>query len=145
MNGTVLAVNISPKRELPKKNVHTAEITNLGLKGDSHSGNWDKQVSLLSIKSIHKLMKNPDKLNYGDLFENLTIDGIELHNRPIGTKIKINETILEIVQIGKPKEQFSPEEYYEKRAMVEEGIFAKVIQPGTVSVGDKIEILSSNL
>ncbi|MHA1115043.1 MAG: MOSC domain-containing protein [Candidatus Heimdallarchaeaceae archaeon] len=143
MIGTVLAVNISPKRELPKKNINTVEVTNLGLKGDSHSGNWDKQVSLLSIKSIQKLMKNPDKLSYGDLFENLTIDGIELHNKPIGTKIKINKVVLEIVQIGKPKEQFSPEEYEKKKAMIEEGIFAKVVRPGIISVGDKIEIISS--
>ncbi|MHA1223000.1 MAG: MOSC domain-containing protein [Candidatus Heimdallarchaeaceae archaeon] len=141
MQGIIKAVNISSKREIPKKNVGKCEITPFGLKGDAHAGKWKRQVSLLSEESRLKMIKRGYKFDYGELYENLTIEGIKIHKLPIGTWLKINTAILEIVQVGKPPTEYSPEEYEKKWVMLEEGVFAKVIRPGFVAIGDTIEVI----
>lgn len=58
MRGKVLEVNISEKKGTIKKPIEFGEFEiNLGLKGDAHSGNWHRQVSLLGKESFEKMEK----------------------------------------------------------------------------------------
>ncbi|GAH99276.1 unnamed protein product, partial [marine sediment metagenome] len=81
---------------------------------------------------------------YGDFAENLTIEGIVLHQLPLGTKLKVGENVLlEVTQIG--KECHSDCEVRKKIGdcvMPREGIFARVLKGGKVKVGDDIEVLT---
>lgn len=117
-------------------------IENFGLDGDAHAGNWHRQVSLLGIESFNKMM-NFD-LHYGDFAENLTTEGIILYNLPIGTRLKIGETIQEVTQIGKEcHTDCAIKKTVGKCVMPHEGIFTKVIQGGVINIGDEIIILGS--
>ena len=115
-----------------------------GLKGDAHAGDWHRQISLLALESIDKMQYEGLDIKYGTFAENLTTFGIEMHSHPIGTKFRINEAILELTQIGKePHELFGVLKEIGTSIMFTEGIFAKVLQSGIISVGDSIEVIEN--
>lgn len=113
-----------------------------GLEGDAHARNWHRQVSLLALESIDKMVSMGLKVGPGDFAENLTTLGIDLLSLPIGTRLKVgHDVVLEVTQIG--KECHTRCAIYRQAGdcvMPKEGIFAKVIQSGPVGVGDEILI-----
>ena len=55
MAGKVLAVNVSERRGEIKQNINDAFLKeNYGLAKDAHSGDWHRQVSLLSLSVMKK-------------------------------------------------------------------------------------------
>lgn len=140
---SVVAINISENKGTPKTTIDSGElITDFGFKGDAHAGKWHRQVSLLGIESIDKMTASGVKgLCTGKFAENITTEGIELYSLKIGTKLKIGETLLEITQIGKECHQRCAI-YYQAGdcVMPKEGVFAKVLEGGTIKKGMVIEI-----
>lgn len=140
----VLAVNISETKGVPKKPIEKGffEINN-GLVGDAHAGNWHRQVSLLGQESIDKL--NKDKLNglcVGAFAENLTTEGIILYELPIGTRLQIGETEMEVTQIGKECHLgCAIRDLVGDCVMPREGIFTKVLKSGWIKAGDEIVVI----
>ena len=145
--GRIVAISISKKKGIPKTNVQSARlIENHGIEGDIHAGNWHRQVSFLALESIDKMReKGLPNLRPGAFAENITTEFLELPKLAVGTRIKLGkEAILEITQIG--KECHSKCAIFSKVGdcvMPREGIFAKVIKGGNISVNDIIEILNS--
>lgn len=145
MKGKILAVCRSEKRGTVKSEIGEGLlIENFGLKDDAHTGKWHRQISLLGVESIDKMQSKGFKIKYGDFAENLTIEGIVLHQLPLGTKLKVGENVLlEVTQIG--KECHSDCEVRKKIGdcvMPREGIFARVLKGGKAKVGDDIEVLT---
>ena len=145
MKGKILAVCRSEKRGTVKSEIGEGLlIENFGLKYDAHVGKWHRQISLLGVESIDKMQSKGFKIKYGDFAENLTIEGIVLHQLLLGTKLKVGENVLlEVTQIG--KECHSDCEVRKKIGdcvMPREGIFARVLKGGKVKVGDDIEVLT---
>lgn len=139
---TIKAVCISEKKGTAKKNVGQAElIENFGLKDDAHAGNWHRQVSLLSYEKIEEFKTLGVDVKDGDFGENLIVEGIDLAKLPIGTKITINEVLLEVTQIGKECHTgCAIAQAVGKCIMPTEGIFAKVLKGGIVKSGDTVII-----
>ena len=139
---TIKAVCISEKKGTAKKNVGQAElIENFGLKDDAHAGNWHRQVSLLSYEKIEEFKTLGVDVKDGDFGENLIVEGIDLAKLPIGTKITINQVLLEVTQIGKECHTgCAIAQAVGKCIMPTEGIFAKVLKGGIVKSGDKVLI-----
>ena len=142
MKGTVVAVNIREKKGTPKKTVEEGVlIENFGLQGDAHAGKWRRQVSLLGVESIEKAKLGPTNgLCHGVFAENITTEGIELYTLPVGTKLRVGESLLEISQIGKEcHEGCAVSKLVGQCVMPREGVFAVVLQGGKVRAGDAIE------
>jgi MOSC domain-containing protein YiiM len=141
--GKVLAVNISEDKGTKKTNVQSCPLLkDFGLKGDAHAGPWHRQVSLLANESIEKMKGMGLKVGYGDFAENITTEGIDLVHLPIGTEIRIgNSVTLRVTQIGKECHERCAI-YYQAGdcVMPKEGIFAEVVSEGEVKVGDEIII-----
>jgi len=141
--GKVVAVNISENKGTKKTNVQACSLLkDFGLKGDAHAGPWHRQVSLLANESIEKMRTMGLKVGYGDFAENVTTGGVDLVHLPIGTKIRIgNSVILRVTQIGKECHERCAI-YYQAGdcVMPKEGIFAEVVTEGEVKVGDEIII-----
>ncbi|MDQ1265796.1 MAG: hypothetical protein QG635_948 [Bacteroidota bacterium] len=82
-----------------------------------------------------------DNLEPGIFAENITTEGIELIELKIGTLIYIGKNVkLEVTQIG--KECHSGCAIYQTAGdciMPREGIFAKVIEGGQISINDSIK------
>src|SRR4030042_5857195 len=141
--GKILAVNISEEKGTKKTNIQScALLKDFGLKGDAHAGPWHRQVSLLANESIEKMRAKGLKVSYGDFAENITTEGVDLVRLPIGTEIRIgNSIILRMTQIGKECHERCAI-YYQAGdcVMPKEGIFTEVVNEGEVKVGDDIII-----
>jgi len=139
----VLAVCISEKKGERKKPVESVELReNHGIVGDGHAGDWHRQVSLLAQESIDKMRAMGLDVNAGDFAENITTSGINLVSLPIGSRVQIGSTLMEVTQIGKECHTRCAI-YYQAGdcVMPKEGIFAKVITGGTIKPGDEIQTL----
>ena len=141
--GRVLAVNISEKKGTKKTNIQSCSLLkDFGLKDDAHAGPWHRQVSLLANESIEKMRVKGLNVGYGDFAENITTAGVDLVHLPIGTEIRVgNSVLLRVTQIGKECHTRCAI-YYQAGdcVMPTEGIFAEVVSQGDVKVGDEITI-----
>ncbi|MBR0600350.1 MOSC domain-containing protein [Sinanaerobacter chloroacetimidivorans] len=139
----VLAVNISDRKGVVKHPVDQAEFIQGGIKGDAHCGADDiRQVSLLADESVDKMREMGLSLGAGVFAENITTQGIELKTLPIGTRLKIGETIQEVSKIGKECHHgCAIKQQTGTCVMPTEGIFTRVIQGGIVRPGDSIEVI----
>lgn len=146
--GQVKTVSISRKKGVKKTNVEQVRMmVNYGIERDAHAGKWHRQVSMLAMESISKIRNKGIEVNPGDFAENITTEGIELCCLPVGTRMKLGETILvEVTQIGK--------ECHNRCAifhavgdcvMPREGIFVRVLRGGVVRPGDAIIVLKENV
>ena len=145
--GKVVAVNISSEKGTRKTNVgQSCLVPGHGLKEDAHAGPWHRQVSLLAMESIEKMIRLGLRVKPGDFAENITTQGLNLLGLPIGTRLQIGEhSLLEVTQIGKVCHTRCAI-YYQAGdcVMPKEGIFARVLEGGEVKVGDEICVLSGN-
>lgn len=141
--GKIIAVNISEEKGTPKKNVHSANfIEDWGVEHDAHAGKWHRQVSLLSYEKIEDFKKKGAPVVDGAFGENLTVQGIDLKNLPIGTHLQCNDVLLEVTQIG--KQCHSGCEIFKVMGdciMPREGIFARILKGGVISEGDEISVV----
>ena len=147
IEGTIKAISVSKEKGTQKVNVPKAELqADFGIVGDAHAGNWHRQVSLLAIESIDKMVAKGAKVAPGNFAENITTEGIELLELSIGSKLKLGESVeLEITQFR--KKCHSRCEIFEQVGdciMPREGVFAKVIKAGQINVGDVIEVITDN-
>ena len=111
--------------------------------GDAHAGDWHRQVSLLGQESIDKMISMGAKdLTPGKFAENITTEGICLYELPVGTQLKIGDTIQEVTQIGKKCHHGCEiKNLTGDCIMPREGIFTKIIKEGQVKPGDDIVII----
>lgn len=142
--GTIRAVCKSPVRGIQKTNEQSGRFEkDWGIQGDAHAGHWHRQVSLLSAEKIARFNEKGAAVGPGDFGENLVVEGIDFSSLPVGTWLRCGDVLLEITQIG--KECHSHCAIYHKMGdciMPREGVFAKVLESGTISVGDQMSVVS---
>ena len=146
MKGRILSVNISERKGEKKHNVTSCRLLKeVGLEQDAHAGMKIRQVSLLAEESIRKIRDKGLEVQYGDFAENLTTEGLCLHLLPLGTLLKVGDTVvLRVTQIGKECHTRCNIFYQVGDCvMPREGIFAEVVVEGEIRVGDQIEVQSS--
>jgi MOSC domain-containing protein YiiM len=140
----VVAVCISENKGERKKPVDAVELrVDHGIVGDAHAGDWHRQVSLLAQESINKMRALGLDVTTGDFAENITTSGIDLVSLPVGSRLQISGALLEVTQIGKECHTRCAIFYQAGDCvMPKEGIFVKVLAPGIIRPGDRIEKLS---
>lgn len=138
----IIAISVSEKKGQRKHNVESAElIENMGIKGDAHAGFMHRQISLLGIESIDLMRKSGVDVNPGDFAENITVEGVTLYKLPVGTKMTIGETELEVSQIGKECHSGCEiQQLVGSCIMPTQGIFAVVKKGGAIKMGDTLII-----
>ena len=138
--GKLLAICTSPQRGTVKTEVESARLTpEWGIETDAHGGNWHRQVSLLSYEKIEEFKAKGAPVKDGAFGENLIVQGFDFKTLPVGTRLKCNDVILEITQIG--KQCHNGCEIFKIMGdciMPREGVFAKVIKGGVISEGDEM-------
>ena len=141
---TVKAVCRSDEKETVKQSVPKIYVReNHGIEGDAHAGDGRRQVSLLAAESVDKLRDKIPNLEAGIFAENILTCGICLYNLPIGTKLRIGNTVLlEVTQIGKEchNEGCAIKRQTGECVMPREGIFVSVIRGGEIKPGDDISV-----
>jgi len=137
----VKAICISEKKGTPKMLVDECEfIENFGLAGDAHAGNWHRQVSLLAYETIRDFNHKGADVVDGSFGENLIIEGIDLVNLPVGTRLKFDVVELEITQIGKECHVRCGIYYRMGNCiMPTNGVFAKVVTGGKIRIDEVVK------
>ena len=143
--GRIKAISVSKERGTQKTNIPRAELkADFGIIGDAHSGDWHRQVSLLELESIHEMVAKGAKVAPGNFAENITTEGIDLRALKVGSKLKLGSDVeLEITQTG--KKCHSRCEIFKQIGdciMPREGVFARVVNSGSINVGDHIEVIA---
>ena len=100
--GKVIAICTSPEKGTQKIRIEEGTfIEDFGLEGDAHAGKWHRQISLLSYDKIEAFRARGAEVEDGAFGENVIVQGIDFRNLPVGTRLKCNDVLLEMTQIGK--------------------------------------------
>ena len=136
----LISLNISKNTGTVKTPVDSITLVEeKGVLNDAHFNKLsDRQVSILSIEDIEYTNNNMNtNLKPGDFAENITTKGVELFTLPIGTKLYIGDTILEVSKIGKECHKGCDiQKLVGKCIMPKKGIFARVIKGGEIKLED---------
>ncbi len=140
----VVAVCISEQKGTQKHEVPEIVLKKEhGIVGDAHAGSWHRQVSLLGTESVDKVRAVLPDIPHGAFAENILTKGITLYTLPVGTKLRVGETLLEVTQIGKECHQgCAIRRLTGDCVMPREGIFAIVLEEGAIHAGDAVEVVA---
>ena len=118
------------------------ELDSIGIVKDKHyNKNIDRAVLIASLDSYDLAKKNNIDVAYGALGENLLIDYNPYHLQA-GVRLKIASVVLEISQHCTLCKSFTKiDAKLPKLLKNDRGIFARVIEPGTINEGDDIYLL----
>ena len=156
---TVRSVHISPVHEFSKSTVSSiALITGQGVEGDAHCGEYVKHRSRVAVdptqpnlRQVHLMMgESLDSFHIpdGEMGENITTIGIDLHALPTSTILMIGSAVIEITGLRNPCSQI--DKYRdgllknfrhiddEGNVVRTAGVMAVVVTSGTVTAGDEI-------
>ncbi|PTY40408.1 MOSC domain-containing protein [Brachyspira hampsonii] len=136
----LISLNISKETGTIKTPVESITLVeDKGVLNDAHFNKLkDRQVSLLAIEDIEytndKMQAN---LKPGDFAENITTKDIELYKLPIGTKMYMGDTIVEVSKIGKACHNGCDiKQLVGDCIMPKKGIFVRVVKGGEIKVED---------
>src|SRR5210317_1437049 len=140
----VEAVCVSRKKGTVKKEQPWVLVrAEWGIEGDAHAGDWHRQVSLLAGESIDGVKKLLPTLKNGAFAENIITRGLDLGSLRPGDRLQIGETVvLEVTQIGKEchNSGCAIKKATGDCIMPREGIFARVIQGGSLNANQSITV-----
>ncbi|MFH1995796.1 MAG: MOSC domain-containing protein [Candidatus Omnitrophota bacterium] len=139
----VVSISVREQKGVPKKILTTTRAEkDHGLPGDRHAGPGDRQMSLFARECLRRLRAKGIAIDCGGFGENITTSGIKLSALKPGARLLVGEVPIEVTRIGKfckkpcaayPEQSLCP--------LPREGAFAKVLASGTISVGDRVEII----
>ena len=140
---SVVAVCISERKGTQKHEVPDIQLKiNHGIVGDAHAGNWHRQISLLAQESVEKMKAVFPDIPVGAFAANILTEGLTLYTLPVGTRLQVGEVLLEVTQIGKEcHAHCAIRQQVGDCVMPREGIFAIVLEEGTIRSGDTITVL----
>lgn len=140
----IVAVSTSEKKG--EKKVNRPEINlvvNHGVEGDAHADGTHRQLSLLAMEAIEYMREKGADVYPGDFAENITTEGLELSECPVGTQFAIGDAILlELTQIGKECHQgCAIMQQVGTCIMPKRGIFCRILSGGVVRPGDPFRVV----
>jgi len=153
-DGRVLQVSVSPGG-VPKLPVERAWVGPWGLDGDAHHddtvhGGPHRAVALFAIEAIQRVAAEGHPIFPGSAGENLTTEGIEWAELPVGTRVAVGDDGL-LLEISKPdnpcetiRGSFSDERFARISILThptDSRMYARVLVEGEVRPGDPIRLM----
>ena len=131
---------VSPKKSSgrmdPRERVNAVE--GHGLEGCDHGGRAaHRHVLFASLDHLRSLDVEP-----GAIRENITVDGDDVQQWPVGQRVRVGEAEFEITEVCEPCHKMDAlrpglrEQLDDKR-----GMLARVVSGGEIAAGDEIELL----
>ncbi len=153
-SGRVISVNVSPGG-LPKLPIERAWVGTLGVEGDAHNeptvhGGPHRAVCLFGVEAIARVQAEGHPLGPGSVGENLTTEGIDWSDLPVGTRVRVGDTLLmELASPAMPCDTQRPNfnagrinRISIKLFPSDSRMYARVLVEGEVKPGDRIELLA---
>lgn len=139
----VTSINIS-KGGIPKRPVHSVYIHDGGLEGDGHNHAKHyrpaQAVSLQDMEILEALNMEGYVLSAGMTGENMNVRGADVNALPIGTRLIFENGVqIEITRKRPPCYVLDAIDPRLQKAIIGRcGVYAKVVHPGLVSVGETL-------
>ncbi len=155
LNPHIFQINIS-NGGVPKLPIPHGEVTIQGIIGDKHNnikihGGPMRALCLYSYERILTLQKEGHPIFPGATGENVVIAGIDWNSVIPGAVLYLGENVkIEITQYTEPcpkiTNAFSTGDFTRMRQSQHPGwsrVYAKVLQTGTIYVGDKVDLVTT--
>ncbi len=153
-NARIVQVNVSPGG-VPKLPVQRAWLDVEGLEGDGHRapghGGPLRAVSLWSLERIKALRAEGHPVFPGAAGENLTISGLEWAELEPGQRLRLGAAVVELTRYVVPCKNvayaFTDGDFPRIHQDAHPGwarLYARVLVPGMVAVGDPVEFVSAD-
>ena len=152
--GHVFQISIS-RGGVPKRAVYRAQVETLGVAGDQHRdtvnhGGPDRAVCIYSLEKILALQAEGNPIFPGSVGENITLAGVDWESVVPGKRIRLGEQVLlEVTRYTTPCSNitgsFADGDSDRILQDIHAGwsrVYARVLQPGEVRIGDKAAIES---
>jgi MOSC domain-containing protein YiiM len=109
-----------------------------GLEGCAHANPPKREVLFVSAEHLESVGLDP-----GVTRENLTVEGTDVEQWPIGQRVKVgDEAVFEITMVCDPCQRMEAiREGLRGELEGKRGMLARVVEPGEVAVGDLVELL----
>jgi len=136
---TIVGVWTSPARKSGRSVGHERRqaIPGQGFEGCAHANPPKREVLFASKEHLDSVGVEP-----GAIRENLTVEGDDVQQWPIGQQVRVGGALFEITMVCDPCHRMD-----ELRAGLrteldgKRGMLARVVESGEVAVGDEIELL----
>jgi MOSC domain-containing protein YiiM len=113
-------------------------LEGVGLEGCAHArAGTKRQVLFASAEHLDAL-----GVEYGRIRENFTIEGADVHDWPVGQRLRVGEALFEITMVCDPcsrMDEIRPGLQTELDGR--RGMLARVVESGEVAAGDEVELL----
>jgi molybdopterin adenylyltransferase len=135
----IVGVWTSPARKSGHSDGHESRqaIAGQGLEGCAHANPPKREVLFVSKEHLDSVGVEP-----GAIRENLTVEGDDVQQWPIGQLVRVGGALFEITMVCDPCQRMDDlrqglrAELDDKR-----GMLARIVESGEVSVGDEVELL----
>ena len=161
MTGTITQISIS-RGGIPKRAVREAVVNPLGIDGDAHAhpeihGGTQKALLLMTAETIDELATRGYAVYYGAMGENLTTRGLDRRLLRTGQRYRVGSALIELTKVRAPcstQDVYGPAikaEIYDAQVKAGDiasprwgmsGFYAAVVEPGIITLGDLIELVS---
>jgi len=168
MDQHVIAVSSSKEHHFSKGNLDSIQlIKDFGVEGDAHAGTTIqhlylvkkdaarkniRQVHLIQIEVLNDLIEKGFTVSPGKLGENITTQGIDLLNLPVGTQLHIGkQAVVELTALRNPCVQIEKFQKGMVKQLVKKdnqgnivrklGVMGIVLTSGKVKPNDAIKII----
>jgi MOSC domain-containing protein YiiM len=135
----IVGVWTSPARKSGRMDAHERRqaIEGQGLEGCAHANPPKREVLFASKEHLESVGVDP-----GAIRENLTVEGDDVQQWPIGQRVRVGGALFEITMVCDPCHRMD-ELRDGLRAELDgkRGMLARVVESGEVVVGDEIELL----
>ena len=137
--GKVVGVWTSPGRKSARSVGHERRpaIAGFGLEGCAHANPPKREVLFVSKEHLDSVHVEP-----GAIRENLTVEGTDVEQWPVGQQVRVGEALFEVTMVCGPCHRMD-ELRQGLRVELEgkRGMLARVVESGEVAVGDDVELL----
>lgn len=151
-DGRLVQVNVS-SGGVPKRPVDAARIGRLGVEGDRQRavtvhGGPHRAISILGMEAIRRVAAEGHPIAPGSTGENLTTEGFDVSQLPVGTRLAIgDEVLLELSGPANPcrtiRHSFADLRFGRLGVAThpaDSRMYARVLREGTVRPGDAIRL-----
>jgi MOSC domain-containing protein YiiM len=142
----------------PKIGRPEADVTELGIVGDGQRhpkvhGGLDRALCIYSLERILALQEEQHPIFPGAMGENLTLIGLDWELLEPGARLRLGEQVLiEITSHTTPCQHIAPYFVGEDFSRVSQKkhpgwsrLYAKVLKPGLLEIGDRVEMLPAEI
>ena len=136
---TVSGLFTSPERGSASSVPHDRirAVAGHGFEGCAHANPPRREVLFVSQQHLEALDLDP-----GAIRENLTVEGTDVHDWPVGQQVRVGDAVFEITMVCDPCHKMDAlRDGLRAELDGKRGMLARVVEGGEVAVGDRVELV----